>query len=260
LEKLDMLSKRLLARTFAYHNASQPESERRMVPQSAQAEQGHRRALTALVVALLALAGRAHAQIVAFGANNFAGANVAATAAIPAQLQLMLRAKGYGVTVLNAAVYGNTTADMRTRLERDIPARTAIVVLDTSGGLYNDTLKGISRAQGMANLAAIKARLAARNIKVIPFSAAFIPPQYHQPDGVHLTPEGHRLAASNLMVPVTQALGAAPVVAQSLPQTCLADARRWCPAAAEGEGRRRCLREHRGRVSRDCLRDLAVNP
>lgn len=255
-----MLSKRQLARTFAYHNASQPESEPGMVPESAQAEQGYRRTLAALVIALLALAGRAHAQIVALGANNFSGGNIAAAAAIPAQLQLMLRAKGYGVMVLNAGIYGDTTAAMRARLDRDIPAGTAIVVLDTSGGLYNDTLKGISRAQGLANLAAIKARLAARNIKVITFSAAFIPPQYHQPDGVHLTPEGHRLAASNLMTPVTQALGAAPVVAQTLPQACLADARRWCPAAPEGEGRRQCLREHRGRVSRDCLRDLAVDP
>ncbi len=253
-----MLSKRQLARTFAYHNASQPESERRMVPDSARREQGYRKALAVLVMALLAFAGRAHAQIVALGANNFAGGNVAAAAAIPAQLQLMLRAKGYGVMVLNAGIYGNTTAQMRARLERDIPAGTTIVVLDTSGGLYNDTLKGISRALGMANLAAIKARLAARNIKVIPFSAAFIPPQYHQPDGVQLTPEGHRLAASNLMAPVMQSLGAAPVAAQNVPQACVADARRLCSAAPEGEGRRQCLQQHRGRLSRDCLRAMVA--
>jgi acyl-CoA thioesterase-1 len=214
--------------------------------------------LALLAMALLALTGRAHGQIVALGANNFSGWNVAAAAAIPAQLQLMLRAKGYGVMVRNAGIYANTTADMRARMDRDIPAGTRIVVLDTSGGLYNDTLKGISRAQGTANLAAIKARLAARNIKVIPFSAAFIPPQYHQADGVHLTPEGHRLAASNLMAPVMQALGAAPVAAQTVPQACVADARRLCSAALEGEGRRQCLQEHRGRLSRDCLHAMAA--
>jgi len=243
-----------------------------MVPESAPREQGlpsgraaqHRaiaycRPLATLVIALLALAARAHAQIVALGADNFSGWNVAASAAIPAQLQLMLRAKGYSVLVLNAGIYGNTTADMRAQLDRDTPAGTVIVVLDTSGGLYNDTLKAISRAQGAANLAAIKARLAARHIKVIPFSAAFIPPQYHQPDGVHLTPAGHRLAASNLMVPVIQTLGAAPMAAQTVPEACVPDARRLCSATLEGEGRRQCLQEHRARLSRDCLRAMAVN-
>src|SRR5450755_3880855 len=77
-------------------------------------------------VAFLAFGASAHAQIVALGASNISGWNVAASEAIPAQLQAMLRAKGYSVTVLNAGIYGNTTADLRARMDRDIPAATSI--------------------------------------------------------------------------------------------------------------------------------------
>ena len=101
---------------------------------------------------LVMLCGRANAQIVAFGASNISGWNVAASEAIPAQLQTMLRAKGYNVRVMNAGIFGNTTADMRNRMDSDIPEGTTIVILDTSGGLHNDAQKGISRAQGDANL------------------------------------------------------------------------------------------------------------
>src|SRR3984957_14462808 len=96
------------------------------------------RTLSGLAILLLALGGRAHAQIVAFGASNISGWNVAASEAIPAQLQAMLRAKGYSVTVLNAGVYGNTTVDMRNRMNLDIPSGTTIVILDTSGELLNN--------------------------------------------------------------------------------------------------------------------------
>lgn len=219
VENFEMLAKRLRAKTLACHSASHPEYEPGMVPESAPAVQ-HRtacsRTMPAVLIAILAFAAKAHAQIVAFGASNMSGAHVAASAAIPAQLQLMLQEKGYAVTVLNAGVAGNTTADMRARIDRDIPQKTTIVILDTSGGLYGDTQRGISRAQGAANLAAIRTTLAARHIKVIPFNAAFIPPQYRQSDGVNLTPQGHRLAASNLMVAVVQALGPAPAAPQSL--------------------------------------------
>src|ERR1022692_1228169 len=124
----------------------------------------------ALALVLLGFCGPAHAQIVAFGASNVSGWNVAASEAFAAQLQAMLRAKGYTVKVTNAGIYGNTTTEMLNRVDSDIPEGTTIVILDTRGGLYNDTRKGISQEQGDADLAAIAAKLKARNIKVIPFS------------------------------------------------------------------------------------------
>ncbi len=103
------------------------------------------RTLPVLAILLLGLAGTAHAQIVAFGASNISGWNVAASEAIPAQLQSMLREKGYSITVRNAGIYGNTTTQMRARMDSDIPEGTTIVILDTSGGSYNDNRLGVSR-------------------------------------------------------------------------------------------------------------------
>src|SRR5208282_626520 len=109
--------------------------------------------LDSAVLALLVVVGAssADAQIVAFGASNVSGWNVAAAEAFPAQLQSMLREKGYGVKVTNAGIYGNTTTEMRNRMDSDIPEGTTIVILDTSGGVFNDKLKGISREQGDAD-------------------------------------------------------------------------------------------------------------
>ena len=160
-----------------------------------------------LALAFSALSIPADAQIVAFGASNVSGWNVAASDAFPAQLQAMLRAKGYHVTVLNAGVYGNTTADMRNRMDSDIPPGTTVVILDTSGEFFNNYTKGISREQGRADLAAIAAALRARGITVIPESTADMPARYRQEDGKHLTPEGHRLVASRLLPRVVQVLG-----------------------------------------------------
>ena len=212
-----------------------------------------------LAILLLALGGRAYSQIVAFGASNISGWNVAASEAIPAQLQAMLRAKGYSVRVLNKGIYGNTTADMRARMDSDIPDGTEIVILDTSGGLYNDAQKGISREQGDTDLAAIKARLADRHIKVVPVSAADIPAQFHQQDGAHLTPEGHRLAAANLVPDITQILGPPPA-ATTVREACMADARRLCSAVLGDESKRhQCMQEHRAELSKDCLHAIAAS-
>ncbi len=194
-------------------------------------------AIAGLVILLLTFCSRAQAQIVAFGASNISGWNVAASEAIPAQLQAMLRAKGYSVRVLNKGVYGNTTTDMRNRMDSDIPEGTTIVILDTSGGLSNDAKKGISREQGEADLAAIRVRLVDRHIKVIPVSAADIPPQYHQADGEHLTPEGHRMAAASLVAEVTDVLGP-PTATETVRDACQAIA---CKQSLESCARCSCM-------------------
>jgi acyl-CoA thioesterase I len=219
---------------------------------------GSLRSLAALLIVLAGLAGAARAQIVAFGASNISGWNVAASEATPAQLQTMLRAQGYSVTVRNAGVYGNTTAQMRARLDSDIPAGTSIVILDTSGGLYNNAQQGISREQGEADLAAIRAALQARHISIIPVSAAELPAQYHQPDGAHLTAAGHRLTAANLVPEVTQILGPPPATPPAVREACRADAHRLCAQVlGDDAGRRQCMAEHRAQLSQDCLHALA---
>jgi acyl-CoA thioesterase-1 len=220
------------------------------------------RILQSLAILALGLGGSVHAQIVAFGASNISGWNVAASEAIPAQLQSLLREKGYTVTVRNAGVYGNTTAQMRARMDSDIPEGTTIVILDTSGGFYNDKRLGISREQGDADLAAIKAHLADRHIAVIPISAAEVPAPYHQADGIHLTPEGHRMAASKVVPLVMQALGPPPPAEStaSLHKACIADARRLCAAVLGDENQRhQCMQEHRAELSKDCLHAIAAS-
>jgi acyl-CoA thioesterase I len=214
-----------------------------------------------LVVFLTAFCRPARAQIVAFGASNVSGWNVAASEAFSAQLQAMLLEKGYNVTVINAGIYGNTTTDMRNRMDTDIPEGTKIVILDTSGGAFNDRLKRISREQGDADMAAIKDRLKARGIKVFPISAADLPAQYHQQDGVHLTPEGHQLVASQLLPQITEVLGpptGAPP--ETTRKACYADAKRLCASVlGDDDKRHACMQEHRSELSQDCRRAIAAS-
>lgn len=210
------------------------------------------------VIVWMAFCGPAYAQIVAFGASNVSGWNVAVTEAFAAQLQAMLRAKGYSVRVLNKGIYGNTTTDMRNRMESDIPPETKIVILDTSGGIYNDARKGISHEQGDADMAAIVESLKARGIKVVPVSGADLPAQYHQQDGVHLTPEGHKLVASQLLPQITDALGPPTGTLETVKKACYADAKRLCAdVLTDDEKRHACMQEHRSELSKDCLHAIA---
>jgi acyl-CoA thioesterase-1 len=212
-----------------------------------------------LFILLMALCHPAHAQIVAFGASNVSGWNVAASEAFATQLQSMLREKGYSVRVLNRGIYGNTTTEMRNRMDTDIPDGTSIVILDTSGGIFNDKLKGISREQGDADMAAITARLKERGMKVFPVSAAELPAQYHQEDGIHLTPEGHKWVASQLLPQITEALGPPSAAPHgSVKQACYADAKRLCAKdLGDDEKRHACMQEHRSELSKDCLHAIA---
>jgi acyl-CoA thioesterase-1 len=215
-------------------------------------------ALALIVLALTMVSGAAQAQIVAFGASNVSGWNVAATDAFPAQLQAMLRAQGYQVRVRNAGIYGNTTADMRKRMETDIPPGTTIVLLDTSGDLYNDATKGISRAQGEADLDAIVARLTQRGIKIIRVDFADLPPEDRQKDGKHLTPEGHKRVAAQLLPQVIDAFGPPAATSSAVTQACRADAVRLCADVLHDEAKRRaCMHDHRADLSKDCLAAIA---
>jgi acyl-CoA thioesterase I len=147
------------------------------------------------------------AQVVAFGASNVEGHGVPRAQAYPAQLEAMLRAKGLKVRVRNAGVYGDTSADMLARLDRAVPRGSKVVILDTSGELLNNYVHGISESQGQADIATMTSRLQARGAVVIPESTQDIAMDLRQPDGKHLTPEGHRIVAARLVDPVVRALG-----------------------------------------------------
>jgi acyl-CoA thioesterase-1 len=165
-------------------------------------------AATFVISGTMAIVSAAEAQIVAFGASQVAGTGVGQGEAFPAQLEAMLKAKGYNVSIANAGVYGSTTSDMLGRVDSAVPSGTTLVILDTSGPYLNNYIQGISQAQGRSEMAAVSARLKARGIKVIPESTSDISPRYRQADGKHLTTEGHRIVAARLLPQVTRALGA----------------------------------------------------
>jgi acyl-CoA thioesterase-1 len=145
----------------------------------------------------LLLAVPAQAQIVALGASNTAGKGVGASEAFPAQLEAMLRAKGRNIHVTNAGISGDTTGGMLARLASDVPAGTKIVVLQFGG---NDARRGLTGREG--NMAQVKSQLSARGIRYIEadgFVRAALQSGLRQPDGQHLTVEGHRQVAAALL-------------------------------------------------------------
>jgi acyl-CoA thioesterase I len=151
-------------------------------------------------------ASAATISIVALGASNTAGRGVDASQAFPAQLQMMLAARGYDAHVANAGIAGDTTAGMLGRLESAVPAGTQIVILQPGG---NDRRRGIGEAARSGNLAAIVARLRSRNIRVIILDhlIAGVARQDVQADGQHLTAAGHELVARRLVSQVIAHLG-----------------------------------------------------
>jgi acyl-CoA thioesterase-1 len=115
------------------------------------------------------------------------------------------------VSVTNAGVYSDTSACMLARLDTAIPQGTRVVILDTSGELFNDTRRGISPVQSEANIATMEARLAARHIAVIPEGTSDLPVSYRLPDRIHLSAEGNRFVAARLVDNVMRALNGQPI-------------------------------------------------
>ena len=139
-------------------------------------------------------------NIVALGASNTAGWGVGSQNAYPAQLEAMLKARGYDAHVANAGLSFDTTSGMLRRVDSAVPPGTSIVILNPGG---NDVRFFGSKEQRAANIAAIVGRLRARNIKVIVFENTIVPSTYYQWDGIHFKSEGHTLVASHLMRQLT---------------------------------------------------------
>jgi acyl-CoA thioesterase-1 len=160
--------------------------------------------VAALLCLLLGVAGAAQAQIVALGASNVAGRGVGSSEAFPAQLERMLAGRGYNVHVANAGVSGDTNSGMLGRLDQAVPDGTRIVLLGAIGGTFN--ARRLGQGDQKAEFASIVARLRARGIKIIPVTGSGIGRKYLQPDGIHLTAEGHTRLAAQLLPSVIQAL------------------------------------------------------
>jgi len=88
------------------------------------------------------------------------------------------------------------------------PSGTKIVILDMSGGFYNNrNTTAASQQNGKADMAAIETQLKSRGITVIPEATSGVSWGYKQSDKIHLTPEGHKLVATYLLPLVVSALG-----------------------------------------------------
>ena len=107
-------------------------------------------------------------NIVALGASQTAGrgngrhsGGVSPEQAFPAQLESMLRARGYDAQVTNAGVAGDTTDGMLARLDSSVPVGTKLVILQPGS---NDGKHGAS-AGASVNVPQIIQKLKARGIK-----------------------------------------------------------------------------------------------
>jgi acyl-CoA thioesterase I len=162
-------------------------------------------ALAAYALLAVFFATPAAAQVVALGASNTEGYGVGGGQAYPSQLERMLRARGISVSVRNAGVSGNTTAQMLARLDSAIPTGTRLVLFHPGG---NDWLRGVRPEERQRNVAAINQELQARGIRVINVTAAFQSARSGnlQGDGIHLTARGHERFAQGLVDDVANAM------------------------------------------------------
>jgi acyl-CoA thioesterase-1 len=165
-------------------------------------------AVAAVLVAAMAIETEAaHVNIVTLGGSNTAGNGVDRAAAYPAQLESLLRARGYDVSVKNEGVSGAESTGILSSLDSAVPDGTGVVILHTSR--RNALHRGISPQQRLADIAAIRARLQARHIRVIYIRDIYegVPQGERQVDGVHLTEAGHAAVARRLLPQVVSALG-----------------------------------------------------
>ena len=132
----------------------------------------------ALVCALFcaATANAKPVRILILGDSLTAGYGLAQEDGFQSQMQAALRARGYDVRLVDAAVSGDTSAGGRARLEWALAdgADAALVELGA-----NDGLRGLPTRDMEANLAAILDALAAKHIPVL-LSGMLAPPNLGQ--------------------------------------------------------------------------------
>lgn len=173
------------------------------------------RLFAAFALCWIALLGASHTadaatiRILALGASNTNGVGVSTSEAWPAQLENMLRKKGYDANVSVNAVNGQTSAQILARASAIEPG-TQVVVFDNGGD--NDRKHGMSMAETNANVARIIATIRAHG--AVPIRAPYRmvagamnsgQPGY-QGDGHHLTSQSHARVAVALVPRVIAAV------------------------------------------------------
>ena len=188
--------------------------------------------LAALVCCTLTHAAERKTLLV-LGDSLSAGYGVDPDEAYPALLQKKIDASGLNFTVVNAGVSGDTTADGLQRVDWLLKRKPDVLLLELGG---NDGLRGLPVARAKANLQSIIDRVRQKypQIKIVIAGmkmppnmgadyvnafdsifpalaasnhAALIPfllegvagtPTLSLPDGIHPTPEGHKIVADNV--------------------------------------------------------------
>jgi acyl-CoA thioesterase-1 len=118
-----------------------------------------------LVLLLASFPTCAHTiHIVAFGDSATYGWLVPHDKAYPAQLQALLRKKGYDVAVENAGVPGDTVADALKRFDQAIGPETDIALVEFG---TNDLRAGVSIAKLRSRFGELIRALQARRIQVL---------------------------------------------------------------------------------------------
>lgn len=182
------------------------------------------RQLALAFVALIVASTTAYAatiHIVAFGDSATDGWLVARKDAYPAQLERVLRAKGYDVAVKNAGVSGDTTAGALHRLDAAIDPDTDIVIVEFG---TNDLRLHRPLSAVRANLTEIIRTLRKRNIQVllaglgtldlsavakgagVAYAQWKLPPgKYRARDGQHFNAQGYAIVVER-MLPTIEAM------------------------------------------------------
>lgn len=102
-------------------------------------------------------------HLVALGDSLTAGYLLPQDKALPAVLEMLLKEKGRMITITNAGVSGDTTADGLARLDWSIPDGVSGVIVALGA---NDMLRGLDPTIPRTNLTAILDRLKARGLPV----------------------------------------------------------------------------------------------
>ena len=110
-----------------------------------------------------ALALGAPRTVVIFGDSLTAGYGLDPAQAYPALIQAKLRAASLDYEVVNAGISGDTTSGGLARVDWSLRRPIDVFVLALGG---NDGLRGVSLAETRRNLAAVLARVRARNPQV----------------------------------------------------------------------------------------------
>jgi acyl-CoA thioesterase I len=182
--------------------------------------------VTTLLLLLVASGGAAAAQerlihIVAFGDSATYGWLVPRKHAYPAQLQALLRKKGYNVVVENEGIPGDTTAGALRRFDAAIGPDTAITLVEFG---TNDLRAHVPARRMRANLSEIVRILRKRGIGVlliglgslnladvaranhVPYAQWKLPPgKYRARDHAHFNAQGYSIVIAR-MLPQVEAL------------------------------------------------------